>query len=468
MLMRLSTLSTVAASAMTVAPIALSSTPSVSKHFVYDFVKKERRTFEREYSLLESVTSGFGSKDQVAKVGSGAQGEVFSAHLPAGVANPRVRVAVKRLNQSASSPPGRSASSVLESSRLLRVKEELLLLSKLDHPNIIPLLGISTDGPSVCLVYGFMDKGTLFTKLKEGREGVGGLAATQRLVILSDVGRAIAYLEDNKVVHRDIKSANIMLENHPAHGLSARLGDFGISRSRKPDALTMTHINTQSAGQGTPLYLAPECGRGDYSNKSDVYAYAMVILETLTGLPLENPTPVCLDRGLLETEVCSNLHLLWENRLEDEVEAFRKYLDPKTINSLWDKCASQIDVLHAIMQESLEPRYNRRKGIKQIIRRLEAVRMFVEDQSFTKSADDLEYASSVLPAFRAACELVQNSVCPEDWTPISSKNILGVLKTSLDELDKQTFNDEQTRIMNQRARAASDRVLQAATRAADH
>ena len=268
-----------------------------------------------------------------------------------------------------------------------------------------------------------------------------------------------------------------MLENHPAHGLSARLGDFGISRSRKPDALTMTHINTQSAGQGTPLYLAPECGRGDYSNKSDVYAYAMVILETLTGLPLENPTPVCLDRGLLETEVCSNLHVLWENRLEDEVEAPRRLTccmpsckrasslgttGAKASSRLSDDsrlcaCLSRTNPLQRAPTTSITPL----PFFLPSVPRASSSRTRSARRTGLLSHPRTSLVSSRRPPPTTA--LLRPDLRPRHASPPS---LPADLSRRARQADLQRRADAHHD--HQRARAASDRVLQAATRAADH
>jgi serine/threonine protein kinase len=117
------------------------------------------------------------------------------------------------------------------------------------------------------------------------------LTAKQRILVLSDVARGLAYLHSVvRVMHRDVKSANVLLD----HGCVGRIGDFGIAKCVKDHTnsaagVTATHLQTQQI-VGTPVYMAPEYLRGELSTKVDAFAFGLVILEALTG----TSTPMCI------------------------------------------------------------------------------------------------------------------------------------------------------------------------------
>jgi serine/threonine protein kinase len=117
------------------------------------------------------------------------------------------------------------------------------------------------------------------------------LTAKQRILVLSDVARGLAYLHSARVIHRDVKSANVLLD----HGCVGRIGDFGNAKCVKDHTnsaagVTATHLQNQQI-VGTPVYIAPEYLRGEsMSTKVDAFAFGLVILEALTG----TSTPMCI------------------------------------------------------------------------------------------------------------------------------------------------------------------------------
>ena len=130
-------------------------------------------------------------------------------------------LAVKRLEQDEALG---AAAGIPTSAQL---ETEVKLLSKASHPNVVPLLGWSVDGPSPCLVYALMEGGALEDRLARREASRPTLTSHERLVILSDVARGLAYLHAQlKITHRDVKSANVLLDR----GCVGRLGDFGIAR----------------------------------------------------------------------------------------------------------------------------------------------------------------------------------------------------------------------------------------------
>ena len=117
------------------------------------------------------------------------------------------------------------------------------MLTEVVHPNIVPLLGSALDGPQPCLVYALMVGGALDDRLARSG-GRRTLTASERILIVSDVARGLAHLHTHaKVVHRDVKSANVLLDR----GLVGRIGDFGLARTVSDGATHSAQLPARSA-----------------------------------------------------------------------------------------------------------------------------------------------------------------------------------------------------------------------------
>ncbi|XP_041765431.1 proline-rich receptor-like protein kinase PERK4 [Anopheles merus] len=151
---------------------------------------------------------------------------------------------------------------------------ELDILSKHSHANVVSLLGSSSDGPRLCLVYEYLKDGNLEAALSLVRAGQRQMGATVRLQYLKDIANAVAFLHERaKIIHRDVKSANILLD-----GPVAKLCDFGL--------IKRTSSRTTTSIIGTNAYMAPEAVRGDVSPALDIFAFGIVVAETVTGEPV--------------------------------------------------------------------------------------------------------------------------------------------------------------------------------------
>ncbi|XP_027341730.1 probable receptor-like protein kinase At1g80640 isoform X2 [Abrus precatorius] len=160
-------------------------------------------------------------------------------------------------------------------------ENEVSWLSKMRHQNIIKLLGYCIHGESRFLVYELMENGSLETQLHGPNRG-SSLTWHLRLRIAIDVARALEYLHEHSnppVVHRDLKSSNVLLDSD----FNAKLSDFGLAM-----VSGVQHKNLKMSG--TLGYVAPEyISHGKLTDKSDVYAFGVVLLELLTGRkPMEN------------------------------------------------------------------------------------------------------------------------------------------------------------------------------------
>jgi serine/threonine protein kinase len=158
-----------------------------------------------------------------------------------------------------------------------QVLNEIRLLSSVDHPNLVRLLGCCLEKGEPILVYEFMPNGTLSQHLQ--RERGEGLLWRTRVTIVAETAHALAYLHSAltpPICHRDVKSSNILLDSD----FNAKVADFGLSRLFLTEA---SHIST--APQGTPGYLDPQYHENFHlTDKSDVYSFGVVLVEIITAL----------------------------------------------------------------------------------------------------------------------------------------------------------------------------------------
>ena len=281
------------------------------------------------------------------KLGCGGSGSVFQGTLKSSA----TQIAVKKLEFAAGSEL-RVA--------LMHMQTEVQALSQVHHPNIVPLLGWSDDGDAPCLVYALMVGGSLEDRLS-CKHGAEALNSNERILVLSDVARGLAYLHSVvKTIHLDVKSANILIDT----GCVGRIGDFGIARSTKDhQGVTATHLQT-AVPMGTTIYMSPEYKNGELSYKVDSFAFGLVIIEALTGLPVLHPAA-----GR------SNLHTMFEEDM-DTAEELHKHLDKRTY---WEPHTSvRIPLLYSIASRCLEPRPKRRPEVQDLIPEFEKVRCDTE------------------------------------------------------------------------------------------
>ncbi|KAG8379749.1 hypothetical protein BUALT_Bualt07G0121700 [Buddleja alternifolia] len=208
-----------------------------------------------EYPLLVAATNNF---DEANTLGEGGLGRVYKAHF-----NDNFHAAVKKICAG-----GQEAEREFEN--------EVELLSKIQHQNVVSLLGYCIHGEGRFLVYEMMENGSLEFHL-HGPCHRSTLSWHLRMKIALDVARGLEYLHERcnpPMIHRDIKSSNILLDSN----FNAKLSDFGLAimggNSNKNDIKL----------SGTLGYVAPEyLLDGKLTDKSDVYAFGVVLLELLMG-----------------------------------------------------------------------------------------------------------------------------------------------------------------------------------------
>ena len=151
-----------------------------------------------------------------------------------------------------------------------RFQREARLGAALNHPNLVAVYDVETDGESVLIVMEYVEGTTLAAELKAGALGVDRTVA-----MISDVAAALDAVHDKGIVHRDVKPANVLIR---ADG-TAKLADLGIA-----SAAEGTSITASGAVLGTAAYMAPEQVRGEtVGPQADIYALAALAYEALSG-----------------------------------------------------------------------------------------------------------------------------------------------------------------------------------------
>ncbi|XP_065847223.1 wall-associated receptor kinase-like 14 [Euphorbia lathyris] len=208
------------------------------------------------YREIEKATNNFSEKQ---RLGTGAFGTVYAGKL-----NNDLWVAIKRIKQNDNTE---------------QVMNEIKLISSVNHPNLVRLLGCSLEYGEQILVYEFMPNGTLCQHLQGEKGDAHGLTWPVRLTIACETAQAVAHLHsaiNPPIYHRDIKSSNILLD----YNFTSKVADFGLSRLGMTE---ISHIST--APQGTPGYLDPQYHQNFHlSDKSDVYSFGVVLVEIITSL----------------------------------------------------------------------------------------------------------------------------------------------------------------------------------------
>uniref|UniRef100_A0A7N0TW17 Protein kinase domain-containing protein n=1 Tax=Kalanchoe fedtschenkoi TaxID=63787 RepID=A0A7N0TW17_KALFE len=212
-------------------------------HFTYSQVLTMTRNFERV-------------------IGKGGFGTVYHGDLNG------TQVAVKML--SASSSQGYK-----------EFQAEAKLLMRVHHRNLTSLIGYCIDGDKLGLIYEYMANGNLEMNISSKNREY--LTWEDRLYIAVDAAQGLEYLHNGckpPIVHRDIKSTNILLNDQ----FQAKLADFGLSRAFPTDESPTNYVASRVVG--TPGYLDPEYyNRQMLSEKSDVYSFGVVLLEIITSEP---------------------------------------------------------------------------------------------------------------------------------------------------------------------------------------
>ncbi|XP_031093454.1 G-type lectin S-receptor-like serine/threonine-protein kinase At1g11300 [Ipomoea triloba] len=210
-----------------------------------------------DFEIIANATENFDPRN---KLGQGGFGPVYKGKLEDGQ-----EIAVKRL-------------SIYSGQGQEEFMNEVVVISKLQHRNLVRLHGCCIEGGEKMLVYEFMPNGSLDTLLFDP-QNEEFLDWSKRFMIIEGIGRGLLYLHRDsrlKIVHRDLKASNILLDEQ----LNPKISDFGLARIFGGN---QHQANTQRV-VGTYGYMAPEYAMdGRFSEKSDVYSFGVLLLEIVSG-----------------------------------------------------------------------------------------------------------------------------------------------------------------------------------------
>ncbi|XP_009597782.1 putative serine/threonine-protein kinase At1g01540 isoform X1 [Nicotiana tabacum] len=299
----------------------------------------------RWYTLreLEAATNCLSDENVI---GEGGYGIVYHGILADGT-----RVAVKNLLNNSN----------FRGQAEKEFKVEVEAIGRVRHKNLVRLLGYCVEGAYRMLVYEYVDNGTLEQWLHGDVGDISPLTWDIRMTVILGTAKALGYLHEGlepKVVHRDVKSSNILLDRqwHP------KLSDFGLAKLLNAER---SYVTTRV--MGTFGYVAPEYAcTGMLNEKSDIYSFGILIMEIISGR-----TPVDYSRPQGETNLVEWLKMMVGNRKSEEV------VDPKLPEM---PCSKALKRVLLVALRCVDPDAQKRPKMGHIIHMLEADDLLVRDE----------------------------------------------------------------------------------------
>jgi serine/threonine protein kinase len=365
-------------------------------------IKQKNKLFKRNGGLLLQQqlssheanvenTKLFSSKDldkatdrfNVNRIlGQGGQGTVYKGMLADG----RI-VAVKM-------------SKVIDEGKLGEFINEVVILSQINHRNVVKLIGCCLETEVPLLVYEYVSNGTLFQYVN-GQTEEFPLTWDMRLRIATEVAGALFYLHSAAsmpIYHRDIKSTNILLDDK----YRAKVADFGTSRSINVD---QTHLTTLV--HGTFGYLDPEYFQSSqFTEKSDVYSFGVVLAELLTGEKAISSTRTQESRSLATYFIQS----MDEDNLFDIIDS----------QVLKEGKKEEIIAVANLVKRCLNLNGKKRPTMKEVTIELESIQMLQKAPNLEQNYEELEYVQAKM---HRPCDVVASSTISTlsvDVQPLSS------------------------------------------------
>ncbi|KAK5770366.1 probable serine/threonine-protein kinase PIX13 [Gossypium arboreum] len=298
----------------------------------------------RIFSFAELKTAAKNFRPDMV-LGEGGFGKVFKGWIDEkalGKSGSATLVAVKKLN----------------SESLQGFEEwqsEVNFLGRLSHPHLVRLLGYCWEDKELLLVYEFMQKGSLENHLFGRGSSVQSLEWNIRIKIAIGAAKGLSFLHssDKKVIYRDFKASNILLDG----SYTAKLSDFGLAKLG-PSA-SQSHVTTRV--MGTYGYAAPEyVATGHLYVKSDVYGFGVVLVEILTGLRALDPNRPSGQHNLSE----------WIKPYLSDRRKLKSIMDNRLEGKYPSKAAVRIAQLAL---KCLEPEPKYRPSMKEVVETLEQI-----------------------------------------------------------------------------------------------
>ncbi|XP_057487867.1 LEAF RUST 10 DISEASE-RESISTANCE LOCUS RECEPTOR-LIKE PROTEIN KINASE-like 1.2 isoform X1 [Actinidia eriantha] len=287
------------------------------------------------YTELEEATNNF---DPSRELGDGGFGTVYYGQLQDG----RI-VAVKRLYEN-------------NFKRVEQFMNEVEILTRLRHDYLVTLFGCTSKrSRELLLVYEYIPNGTVADHLHGKRSNSGLLSLPVRLNIAIETADALAYLHRSDIIHRDVKTNNILLDND----FHVKVADFGLSKLFPND---VTHVST--APQGTPGYVDPEYYQCyQLTEKSDVYSFGVVLIELISSKQAVDTSRDRLDINLANMAI-KKIQNRALHELVDPFLGFETNTSVRRMTTLVAELAFRCLQMERDMRPSMEEILKALRGIK--------------------------------------------------------------------------------------------------------
>ncbi|KAI5663392.1 hypothetical protein M9H77_22715 [Catharanthus roseus] len=291
---------------------------------------------------LEKATNNY-ADDRI--LGRGGYGTVYKGILP----NKQV-VAIKK-------------SRIMDESQIEQFINEVVILTQVNHRNVVKLLGCCLEAEVPLLVYEYVSNGTLFHHIPNSANS--WLSWDNRLRIAAESAGALAYLHSaasKPIIHRDVKSANILVDEY----YTAKISDFGASRLVPLDQTQVTTLV-----QGTLGYLDPEYFHtSQLTEKSDVYSFGVVLAELLTG-----KRPISTER----IQEQKNLATYFIMSIKEN--CLFQVLEPRVVR---EGTLEQLQAAAELVKRCLHLNGEDRPTMKEVAMELEGLRKFTKRNPWTQ------------------------------------------------------------------------------------
>ncbi|XP_057469486.1 putative wall-associated receptor kinase-like 16 [Actinidia eriantha] len=292
-------------------------------------------------------------------LGQGGQGTVYKGILP-----DDTTVAIKK-------------SKIGNKSQVEQFVNEIIILSQINHTNVVKLLGCCLETQVPLLVYEFVINGTLYDHIHTKSRSTSSITWENRLRIATETAGVLSYLHSDAnppIIHRDIKSNNILLDEN----YTAKVSDFGASRLFPTDQTQLTTLV-----QGTLGYLDPEYFQtSQLTEKSDVYSFGVLLVELLTG-----KEALSYDRPEKER----NIAMYFVSSLKED--RLLEIVDQQVIR---EGKAEKLEEFSIVAKRCLEVKGDERPTMKEVAMELQGLRTVEKHPWVVNDSNNAEESQSLL------------------------------------------------------------------------